>query len=68
MYVRYEFRWNEWNVDHITEHGVTPEAAEYNVEHSRRPYPTKERDRFLVKGQTASGQWLQVRTATTRST
>ena len=22
------FRWNEWNVDHIVEHGVSPEEAE----------------------------------------
>jgi len=23
-----EFRWNEWNVEHIAEHGVTPDEAE----------------------------------------
>jgi uncharacterized DUF497 family protein len=58
--MRYEFRWNRWNIDYIAAHGVAPDQAEYVVEHARRPYPTKEADRFMVKGQTTEGQWLQV--------
>ena len=58
--MRYEFRWNEWNVGHIAGHGISPEQAEYVVGHPRRPYPTREADRFMVKGQTPGGQWLQV--------
>jgi uncharacterized DUF497 family protein len=58
---RYEFRWNEWNVGHIAAHGVTPQEAEYVVDHARSPYPTYQGDgRFLVRGQTAVGRWLQV--------
>ena len=26
-----EFRWNEWNVEHIAIHGVEPEEAEWVV-------------------------------------
>jgi hypothetical protein len=27
-----EFRWNAWNIEHIAEHGVTPEEAEAVVQ------------------------------------
>ena len=33
------FRWNEWNLDHVTKHGVTPEEAEMVVESAQPPYP-----------------------------
>ena len=33
------FRWNDWNIEHIAEHGVSPEEAEWVVDHARRPYP-----------------------------
>jgi uncharacterized DUF497 family protein len=57
----YEFRWNEWNIDHIAIHGVDPEDAEFVVNHARRPYPELARnDTFLVRGQTAHGECLQV--------
>jgi heme oxygenase len=36
-----DFRWNEWNVEHLGRHGVTPEAAEEVVEAARSPYPRK---------------------------
>lgn len=57
----YDFRWNEWNVDHIGEHGVSPEDAEHVVKHARRPYPRQVGDeKILVRGQNASGDHLQV--------
>lgn len=31
----YEFRWNVWNIQHIGEHGVDPQAAEFVVNHAR---------------------------------
>ena len=59
--MRYEFRWNAWNVGHIAKHGVTPEEAEYVVNRARSPYPRYQGDgRYLVRGQTAAGRWLQV--------
>jgi uncharacterized DUF497 family protein len=56
-----QFRWNDWNVDHIAEHGVTPEEAEYVVEHARSPYPKKfGGGKYGVWGQAETGWWLQV--------
>jgi uncharacterized DUF497 family protein len=56
-----EFRWNEWNVEHIAEHGVSPEEAEHVVESARRPYPLARRDdKWLVIGRGRGGRWLQV--------
>jgi uncharacterized DUF497 family protein len=55
------FRWNAWNIEHIAEHGVTPEEAEWVVEHARRPYPElREQDKWRVVGRGRGGRWLQV--------
>lgn len=57
----YEFRWNDWNTDHIGEHGVSPREAEYVVNHARPPFPRKIGDgRYLVQDQTADSSYLQV--------
>lgn len=57
----YCFRWIQWNVAHIGEHGVEPAEAEYVVCHESMPWPRREGDReFRVRGQTAAGVWLQV--------
>jgi uncharacterized DUF497 family protein len=55
------FRWNDWNIEHISEHGVSPEEAERVVECARRPYPEARADgkRFVV-GRGHGGRWLQV--------
>ena len=59
--MRYEFRWNEWNVSHIGEHGITPEQAEYVVNRATRPYPRKQQaGKYLVRGQSEWGRWIQV--------
>ena len=56
-----EFRWNDWNVSHIAEHGVSPAEAEFVVEHPLRGFPRKiGDDKFAVRGQTAAGRYLQV--------
>jgi uncharacterized DUF497 family protein len=55
------FRWNDWNVDHIANHGVSPGEAEYLVNHARSPYPRRIRDeKFYVAGQAPDGSYLQV--------
>jgi uncharacterized DUF497 family protein len=48
-------------VDHIAEHGVSPEEAESVVENARRPYPEARADgkRFVI-GRGDGGRWLQV--------
>jgi uncharacterized protein len=56
-----EFRWNEWNIDHIAEHGVAPEEAEHVILCARRPYPqSREDDKWRVVGRGRGGRWLQV--------
>ena len=55
------FRWNQWNVDHIAEHGITPEEAEYVVEHARPPYPERTADnKRRVRGPAPDGRFIQV--------
>lgn len=44
-----DFRWNEWNIDHIGGHGVDPDDAEFVVEHAPRGFPRRiENDQWLV--------------------
>jgi uncharacterized DUF497 family protein len=58
--VHFEFRWNGWNVDHIAEHGVTPEMAEYVVQRPSAGYPEKIGEgKFRVRGQSVDGRYLQ---------
>jgi uncharacterized DUF497 family protein len=56
-----DFRWNEWNREHIATHGVLPQEAEYIVDYATPPYPEPiGDDKWRVRGQTASGRYLQV--------
>ena len=56
-----DFRWNEWNEDHVGRHGIQPEAAEHVVETARTPFPRRiDDDKWLAWGQDMSGQLLQV--------
>lgn len=59
--MRYVFRWNNWNHDHIAAHGVDPQDAQFVVCNARRPYPRKIGDgKYLVIGQAANGTYCQV--------
>lgn len=56
-----EFRWNEWNIEHLAEHGVSPEEAELAVSSARRPYPQiHAEDKWLVWGRGQGGRYVQV--------
>ncbi len=56
-----DFRWTEWNVEHLARHGVDPEAAEDVVLAARRRYPRRiGEDKWLVWGADGSGRPLQV--------
>jgi uncharacterized DUF497 family protein len=56
-----DFRWNDWNVEHIGTHGVSPEEAEPLIRAARRPYPRKiHEDKWLVWGRGRGGRMLQV--------
>lgn len=55
------YRWNEWNLDHIGEHGVDAAEAEDVVDGAMRPWPEPIGDgKWRVWGQTAEGRYLQV--------
>jgi uncharacterized DUF497 family protein len=55
------FRWNDWNIDHIAQHGVTPDQAEGLVLSARRPWPAYQGDgRWLIRAQDQAGRYLQV--------
>jgi uncharacterized DUF497 family protein len=56
-----DFRWNEWNTEHIERHGVSPEEAERVVEGARPPYPLdRGDDKWLVWGRGQGDRWIQV--------
>ena len=56
-----DFKWDEWNEDHIARHAVAAAHAEFVVRHARRPYPRRGRDGCWVAwGQDQGGRYLQV--------
>ena len=36
-----DFRWNEWNIEHVGRHGVTAEMAEEVLQGARSPFPRR---------------------------
>jgi uncharacterized DUF497 family protein len=56
-----EFRWNDWNIQHVAEHGVDLDEAEGVVRDAEPPWPLFRGDeRFLVWGLGRGDQPLQV--------
>ena len=56
-----QFRWNDWNLEHATRHGVEPWEAETVVRNARPPYPEeREDDKWLVIGRGSGGRFVQV--------
>jgi hypothetical protein len=56
-----DFRWNAWNLDHATQHGVTTAEAEHVVRFARRPYPRPHKDgTWIVVGPGDSNRTVQV--------
>jgi len=48
-------------MDHIAEHGVSPEEAQLVVEQARWPYPqVREESKWRGVGRGRGGRWLQV--------
>ena len=55
------FRWNQWNIDHIAEHGLAPFEAEHVVNHAVRPWPEDTGEgRLRVLGVGPDGTYLNV--------
>jgi uncharacterized DUF497 family protein len=56
-----EFRWNDWNLDHATRHGVSREEAESLVQSARAPFPQQiGDDKLLVVGRGRGDRFAQV--------
>ena len=56
-----QFRWIDWNRDHIAEHGVETVEAEMAVRNAKPPFPEEiGDDKIIVKGRGIGGRFLQV--------
>lgn len=56
-----EFRWDEWNVEHLAKHGVRPDEAEHVVEHASHGDTAYRGDgKYLAWGPGHGGRFLQV--------
>ena len=56
-----DFRWNDWNEEHLAAHGVSPGEAEDVVLGARSPFPMIQDDeKYLVWGPTEAGRLLQI--------
>jgi uncharacterized DUF497 family protein len=56
-----DFRWNQWNIEHLLGHGVDPHEAEEVVTDARPPYPRRMGDdKLLVWGPGQRGRLLQI--------
>lgn len=58
------FAWDDWNVEHLAKHNVSPAEAEYVVKRARKPMEAGTDQfgdmRYLVMGQTDTGRYLRV--------
>jgi uncharacterized DUF497 family protein len=56
-----EFVWSNKNISHISEHGISPQEAEFIAENAKAPYPQMVGDdkRFVV-GTLPDGRHIQV--------
>ena len=55
-----EFRWNQWNEDHATQHGLCVEEIEALIEAAEAPYPEYRGDgKWLVQGRGKGGRFVQ---------
>jgi uncharacterized DUF497 family protein len=56
-----EFRWNDWNVEHIREHGIAATECESVVCAAQSPFPKYVGDgKWLVWGRGQGGRFIQV--------
>jgi phage-related protein len=56
-----DFRWNAWNLEHATKHGVAVHEVEHVVRNARRPYPRDIGDeKWLVEGRGQGDRFVRV--------
>jgi uncharacterized DUF497 family protein len=53
-----EFRWNDWNLNHATKHGVLPDEAEALVRRGRARHVGG--NKYHVQGRGQAGRYIQV--------
>jgi len=53
-----DFRWNDWNEEHIARHGVAADEAEMVARRSKPRYRVDGKYRAVGRGR--GGRWLQV--------
>ncbi|MCK4423199.1 MAG: hypothetical protein KAV18_03930 [Candidatus Omnitrophica bacterium] len=58
--MKIKFKWIGWNIEHIAEHGVTPEEAESVFNQLVQGYPRRKKDYYMVWGKSYLDQWLQL--------
>jgi len=54
-----ELEWDDNNIEHIAQHGVTPQEVE-DVCFGFHIYVREDGQRFVISGQSASGRYLNV--------
>lgn len=55
-----DFRWNDWNIEHVQKHGVSLDEAETLVRTALAPYPQRrDEEKWLVRGTGIGGRLLQ---------
>jgi len=55
------FRWNDDNLEHATQHGISPDEAESVVQTAHAPYPEhRGDDKWMVLGRGIGGRFVQV--------
>jgi uncharacterized DUF497 family protein len=55
-----DFRWNDWNLNHVTSHGVSVEEIETLIDTARSPFPEYRGDgKWLVQGRGTGGLFIQ---------
>ncbi|MBV8780709.1 MAG: hypothetical protein JO353_04865 [Phycisphaerae bacterium] len=56
-----DFRWNDWNRDHVTQHGVSIDEAEAAVRQASAPWPAYIGDgKYRVYGAGTGGRIVHV--------
>jgi uncharacterized DUF497 family protein len=59
--VKYRFRWNDWNREHVRKHGCTAVEAEAVVRNGGRGYPRKiGQGKYEVIGRGQGGRSIRV--------
>ena len=57
----HDFKWIDWNIEHIAHHGLSVDEVEFVVNSAVPPFPKSRRDdSYAVIGPTRAGLWIQV--------